>query len=173
MTNQALPAHPFPDLSLQMLDGTTVQTSEFVGGWTMFMVYRGHHCPRCKSYVAQLQSMAPQFGERGVRLVIGSADPRAVAEQTVAEEGWTLPVFAGLTIPQMRQLGLYITDPVDDDTIPGPYGEPGIFLINPTGALQTLCISNSPSARPDLTVFLDGIIGTQDRNLPVRGLYKG
>ncbi len=78
----------------------------------------------------------------------------------------------GLSVAEMRGLGLYITDPGADSSAEWPYAEPGIFLINPDGLLQVLNISNAPSFRPDIDVMLDGIIGTQDRNLPIRGLYR-
>ena len=170
--SQAAPGQPFPQLTFKMLDGTTFETAEFAGGWSLLIVYRGHHCPRCKDYIASLHKHAPAYSERRVRIVLGSADPAETARQTVAEEGWTLPVFAGLTVDQMSALGLFITDPGDDSTIHGLYSEPGLFLINPDGLLQTLSTSNSPSTRPDLEVFLDGVIGTQDRNLPIRGMYR-
>lgn len=35
-----------------------------------------------------------------------------------------------------------------------------------------IATSNSPSVRPDLEVVLDGIIGTQDRGLPIRGTHS-
>ena len=166
---KAIPAAPFPDLSLTMLDGSVRSTGLLRGKWGLIVVYRGHHCPRCKDYIRMLEVLAPQFAARNVEILVGSADPSDLARKTVSEEGWTLPVFCALSLAHMRDLGLYVTDPGADTQVPGPYAEPGVFLTNPDGILQTLCISNSPSARPDLTVFLDGVIGTQDRNLPIRG----
>ena len=69
-----------------------------------------------------------------------------------------------------RQLSLYVTVHDDDYELTGTYAEPGLFLVNPDGVIQSLERSNSPSIRPDLEVVLDGIIGTQERNLPIRGL---
>ena len=42
-------------------------------------------------------------------------------------------------------------------------------LSNDDYRLIALTRSNSPSIRPDLAVVLDGIIGTQDRGLPIGG----
>ena len=135
----------------------------------MLVVYRGHHCPRCKTYVARLQALAPAYAERGVELLLASTDPENVARRTIDENGWTLPVAHSLTEANCRQLSLYLTAHLPGYELSGCYAEPGLFLVNPDGLTQVVERSNSPSVRPDLEVVLDGIIGTQERNLPIRG----
>ena len=74
----------------------------------MLIVYRGYHCPRCKAYVAKLQTLAPAYAERGVELLLASTDPENIAQRTIEENGWTLPVAYGLTEASSRQLIIVI-----------------------------------------------------------------
>ena len=120
--------------------------------------------------LAKLQTLAPAYAERGVELLLASTDPENIAQRTIEENGWTLPVAHSLTEANSRQLSLYVTEHDADYELTGRYAEPGLFLVNPDGLVQSMERSNSPSIRPDLEVVLDGIIGTQERNLPIRGL---
>lgn len=164
------PADPFPGIALKMMGGGERNLADNLKRWTLFVVYRGDHCPRCKSYIARLHELAPAYLEREVDIVLASMDPEEIAQRTIDQNSWTLPVAHGLTEAQCRQLTMYITAHADGAELEGKnYSEPGLFLINPEGLTQVIAISNSPSVRPDLDVVLDGIIGTQDRNLPIRG----
>lgn len=164
------PADNFPDIEFSLVGGGTRKLQDWANRWVMLIVYRGYHCPRCKSYVAKLQSLAPAYAERGVELLLASTDPENIAQRTIEENGWTLPVAHSLTEANSRLLSLYVTDHDADYELSGRYAEPGLFLVNPEGRIQSMERSNSPSIRPDLEVVLDGIIGTQERNLPIRGL---
>ena len=163
------PADKFPDIEFSLVGGGTRRVHDCLGQWVMLIVYRGHHCPRCRAYVARLQALAPAYAERGVELLLASTDPENVARCTIEENGWTLPVAHSLTEANCRQLSLYLTAHLPDYELSGCYAEPGLFLVNPDGLTQVVERSNSPSVRPDLEVVLDGIIGTQERNLPIRG----
>lgn len=164
------PADKFPEIDFNLVGGGTRKVQDWAGKWVVLIVYRGNHCPRCKSYVAKLHTLAPAYAERGVELLLASADPENIAQRTIDENGWTLSVAHGLTEEQSRQLSLYITDHEEGYELTGRYTEPGLFLVNPDGKIQSMERSNSPSIRPDLEVVLDGIVGTQERNLPIRGL---
>lgn len=167
--NEVKPTESFPDIEFKLVSGGTKRIQDSLGKWVMLIVYRGYHCPRCKTYVERLHKLEQGYAERGVELLLASTDPLALAERTIAENNWTLPVAHSMTEAQCRQLALYMTPYEDGYELTGIYAEPGLFLINPEGKLQVLERSNSPSVRPDLEVVLDGIIGTQDRNLPIRG----
>ena len=164
------PADKFPDIAFNLVGGGTRKLQDWSGKWIMLIVYRGQHCPRCKNYVAKLQTLAPAYAERGVELLLASTDPENIAQRTIDENGWTLPVAHSLSEENARQLSLYITPHEAGYELSGNYAEPGLFLVNPDGLAQVVERSNSPSVRPDLEVVLDGIIGTQERNLPIRGL---
>ncbi|MFT5115386.1 MAG: peroxiredoxin [Parasphingorhabdus sp.] len=167
------PADTFPDISFNLMSGETVKLTNRIGSWVMLIVYRGHHCPRCKDYIKRLHKLAPTYTDRGVEILLAATDPEALVQRTIDENDWTLPVAHGLTVEQCQSLSLYLTPHIPDYELDGLYAEPGLFLINPKGETQVIAISNSPSVRPDLEVVLDGIVGTQDRNLPIRGTYFG
>ena len=166
------PADPFPPIDFKMMSGGTQRLSDNKGRWSVLIVYRGDHCPRCKTYVARLHELAAGYAEREVDLMLASMDPENIARRTMDENGWTLPVAHSLSVEECQQLAVYLTDHEDGSELSGPYAEPGLYLINPEGLTQVIATSNSPSVRPDLEVVLDGIIGTQDRNLPIRGLHQ-
>ena len=163
------PADAFPAITFKGVNGDDEQLTSLKGHWVMLIVYRGDHCPRCKTYIAKLHELVPGYTERDVHIRLASTDPKEVAQRTISENGWTLPVAHSLQPDEARQLSLYLTDHTADSELDGQYAEPGLFLINPEGITQVIATSNSPSVRPDLEVVLDGIIGTQDRNLPIRG----
>ena len=170
--NLLKPADPFPSIEFNLMSGGTERLSDHAGQWIMLIVYRGYHCPRCKTYVARLHELADAYADRGVLLRLATTDPEPLVRRTIEENQWTLPVAHSLSLQESKQLTLYLTDHEEGYELDGQYAEPGLFLINPDGLTQVIATSNSPSVRPDLDVVLDGIIGTQDRNLPIRGLAK-
>lgn len=89
------PADKFPDIDFNLVGGGTRKIQDWTGKWAMLIVYRGNHCPRCKSYVAKLQTLAKAYADRGVELLLASTDPESVAQRTIDENGWTLPVAYG------------------------------------------------------------------------------
>lgn len=138
-------------------------------GWRMLSVYRGKHCPLCKKYYKTLDRMLDSFTLAGVTVLAVSADPKEKAEADVAEHKWRFPVGYGLTVQQMRSLGLYVSEPRSPQETDRPFAEPGLFVINPAGQLQIIDISNAPFSRPDLENILMGIKLIQERNYPIRG----
>ena len=158
-----------PNLSFSKLGGGTLS----IGGgnelWTLFIVYRGKHCGRCKKYFNILEGMKTAWENAGFRIVTVSADPEEKAQSDVEEFGWTFDVGYGLTEEQMRALDLYISDPLTPDETDRRFAEPGVFCIRPDGAIQIAAISNGPAARPDLAELLDGMIFTIEHDKPARG----
>jgi len=98
-----------------------------------------------------------------------SADPRDKAESEATEEQWRFPVAYDMTVPQMRDLGLYISEPRSAQETDRPFAEPAVFVINPESKLQVVDISNAPFARPDLASLLAGLKFIQEENYPIRG----
>ena len=138
------------------------------GQWQLFVVYRGKHCPLCKTYLKTLDGLIEEFAEIGVSIAVASGDPVQKAAADVQEHGWRFPVGYGMSVDQMKALGLYISDPRPQET-DRPFAEPGLFLINPQGQLQIIDISNAPFARPDLNGILRGVKLIQERQYPIRG----
>jgi hypothetical protein len=105
----------------------------------------------------------------GITTVAVSADTKEKAAADVGEFGWTFPVGYGLTVDQMRTLGLYISEPRSPQETDRPFAEPGLFVVNPAGQIQIIDISNAPFARPDLALIFNGIKFAIDKNYPIRG----
>ncbi|NQW00063.1 MAG: redoxin domain-containing protein [Rhodospirillales bacterium] len=166
------PGQPLPRITLDMVDGGDLELGLATGQWQMLVVYRGRHCPRCKTYLSKLDRMQDAFAERGVRVVIASADPLVKAQADVAEFGWTLPCAYGLSEADMAALGLYISDPSSPQETDRRFAEPGLYVTNAEDQLHVVGLSNAASCRPDLDVVLDGIRGIQTKNLPVRGTVQ-
>ena len=138
-------------------------------GWRLVSVYRGKHCPLCKKYFKALDGMLDAFTAAGVSVMTVSADPKEKAEADIAEHKWRFPVGYGMTMEQMRALGLYISEPRSPQETDRPFAEPSLFVINPAGQLQIIDISNAPFSRPDLETVLMGIKLIQERSYPIRG----
>jgi peroxiredoxin len=162
---------PFPSLPVATVDGSTVDVAS-QNGWRMLVVYRGKHCPLCKRYFKALDGVLDDLRAARVAVLAVSADPKEKAEADVASEGWRFPVGYGLSVEQMRALGLYISEPRSPQETDRPFAEPGLFVINPEGRVQITDISNAPFARPDLSGILNGIKVIQERNYPIRGTLQ-
>ena len=86
-----------------------------------------------------------------------------------AEFGWDFDLAYGLSEPQMRDLGLYISDPLSEAETDTRFAEPGAFGIRSDGSLMLVDISNGPAARPDLDELLDGMKFNIANDRPTRG----
>ncbi|MDI1342563.1 MAG: redoxin domain-containing protein [Pseudolabrys sp.] len=113
-----------------------------------------------------------QFKEANIEVFAISGDPREKAEAEAQEEGWRFAVGYGLTLDQMRKLGLYISEPRSPQETDRPFPEPGLFVINRDGKVQIVDISNAPFARPDLAGLLKGLKFIQDKEYPIRGTLE-
>ena len=136
--------------------------------WTMLFVYRGRHCPRCKRFLNKLNAALSQWQEL-LDVVVVSADTRDKALADRDEFGWEFDLAYGLSEPQMRALGLYVSAPLSEAETTGLFAEPGAFGIRPDGSLMLVDISNGPAARPDLEELLDGMRFNIENNRPERG----
>lgn len=157
-----------PDFTWQSVAGDTV-TPAAGEGWRLLVIYRGKHCPLCKQYLTALDSMLDEYHKADITVWALSSDPLERAQSEAAEEGWTLPILAGLSEDEMRTLGLYISLPRSPDETDRNFAEPATFVINPDGNVQIVDVSNAPFSRPDLKGLLDGIRFVKAKNYPVRG----
>ncbi len=160
---------PFEKLSLQTVDGgTPIAIGEPKERWTMLFVYRGSHCPRCKRFLSKLNDVLSAWTEV-MDVVVVSADTKEKAKANKEELGWDFDLCYGLTVPEMRAIGLYVTEPLSEAETTEMFSEPGAFAIRPDGTLMLADISNGPAARPDLEELLDGMIFNITNNRPARG----
>ncbi len=168
-------AKPLPDSQLAPMSFAKVGGGEItVGGirenWTLLVVYRGKHCPRCKKFLNKLSAMVADWQAAGFDIAVVSADPLEKAQADQDEFGWAFDLGYGLTEAQMQLLGLYVTDPLSPEETDRRFAEPGHFVLRPDGSLIVVTLSNGPAARPDLDELLDGMIFNKSHDRPTRGL---
>ena len=161
-------ASPFPALSWSRTDGGILNPAT-IDGWRLLVIYRGAHCLLCRSYLNTLEKLQSDFAEAGVTVAALSSDPRDRAVKEASEEGWTFPVGYDLSEAEMRQLGLYVSSPRSPEETDRNFAEPGLFVINPQGAVQIVDLSNAPFARPDLEGLLSGLKFIIAKDYPIRG----
>ena len=101
------PRQPAPVLSTKLSDGGTWSLgADKPEGFDMIVVYRGLHCPICKTYLGGLEAKLPEFAKRGVNVIAISTDGQERAGQAKAEWGLTnLRVGYGLPIETAREIG--------------------------------------------------------------------
>ena len=160
-----------PAMTLAAVGGGKVTLGGKRDGWQAIFVYRGLHCPICKAYLGKVQAKLGEFSDLGTEVVAVSADPNEKAETFAKEAGVTFPVAYGLSVDQMRTLGLYISAPRSDAETDRPFAESALFIVNPEGKLQIVDISNAPFVRPELDWVLRGLKLGQD-GYPIRGTME-
>lgn len=164
----------FPETTIPKLGGGTLTLGKPEGGrdWQLVVVYRGLHCPKCKTYLAKLEELLPAYHAEGVDVVTLSGDPQEKAQAMADEMGLSMPVGYDLSLEQMAALGLYISDPRSPQETDRPFPEPGAYVINAEGNIQIIDISNAPFARPDLEGLLGGIKFVRANDYPIRGMRQ-
>ena len=168
MSTKLMPGSALPSIELPLLTGGTYRVGQKKGAWELFLIYRGKHCPRCKTYLNKLQGLVAAFSELNVSVIVASADTLDKAQADLEEYQWSFPLAYQLTEANIKSLGLWASSHSDGSV----YAEPGLFVINPEGEIQIIGLGNTASCRPDLEVLLDGIKGIQTRGLPIMGSIK-
>ena len=158
----------FPDNSWPTVGGDHLEIAK-AEGWRLLVVYRGQHCPLCKGYLNTLDELSGAYDAAQIAVSALSADSHDQALAQVKQCGWTVPVGYGLTVNQMRELGLYVSSPRSAAETDHRFSEPGLFVINPQGMTQIIDVSNAPFARPDLESLLNGLKFVIAKDYPIRG----
>lgn len=168
MGNKIPAGSDLPQITLAKVGGGEVTLGGKRDGWQAIFVYRGLHCPICKTYLGKLEGKLGEFAELGAEVVAVSGDPKEKADAFAEEVGLSMPVGYDLSVEQMRQLGLYISAPRNDTETDRPFPEPGLFVTTPDGKLQIVEIANAPFVRPDLDLILRGLNRGRE-GYPIRG----
>jgi peroxiredoxin len=172
MTSQKLqPGFKMPVVMLPVAGGGETVLGRGTG-WQIIVVYRGKHCPICRTYLEGLNGLLDACSNIGAEVIAVSADTKEKAETESKDEDWKFKVGYDLSPDQMRKLGLYISTPRSPEETDRPFSEPGVFVVNPDGNIQVIDISNAPYARPDLDGLLKGLKFVQEKHYPVRGTMQ-
>ena len=161
---------PFPRFAISKLGGGDV-TLGMAPQSQLIVVYRGQHCPVCKTYLGKLDALLSRFAEANVSVVVASADSAEQAAGFIAEIGYTGDVGYGMTEAQMQSLGLHISAPRTPPETDHVFPEPAVFFVDEAGVLSLSDVGSAPFLRPDLEGVLNGIIFTREKGFPIRGTY--
>lgn len=172
--NVLKPRQPVPELQVNTLTGPWQLSDQQPEHFSMVVVYRGLHCPICKTYVQELNRLAGDFAEQGVNILVVSSDSRERAE--LAADEWKLDnllIGYGLTVEQSRAWGLHRSAGKGKTSIgieePSEFTEPGLFLMRPDQTLYWSNISTMPFARPVFKEVLAAVKKVIDWDYPARG----
>jgi peroxiredoxin len=170
-----MPNKPVPALELSLVGGGRFSlAAEKPPHFTMVVFYRGLHCPICRRYLSELETLLPEFTKRGVSVVAVSSDAQDRAEQ--AKTSWGLPnlrIAYGLAIEEARKWGLYISRSKGTTSAgvvePDLFSEPGLFLVRPDGNLYWGTTSTMPFGRPHFNEILQSLDFVISKDYPARG----
>lgn len=165
-----IPQTKVPSLTLNLLHREQWSTEALTSSpYTLLVVYRGYHCPICKTYLKEFQALQSEFNDLGIHLIAASADSRDRAER--ARDEWALDKLAigyGLSEKNMKDWGLYVSSGINKKE-PDIFAEPALFLIQPDGNLFYAAYNSMPFGRPRPQDILDMVKFVEAENYPARG----
>ncbi len=174
-----MPREPVPALAVALVGaGRFVLGAQPAERFDVVVFYRGLHCPICAKYLAELETLIPEFSQRGVQVVAVSSDG-AERAQTMADKikATQLRIGHGLSLASARQWGLYISTSRGKTSIgidePALFSEPGVFIVRPDGTLYYGSTQTMPFARPSFRDLLAAIDFAIAKDYPARGEYIG
>ena len=101
----------------------------------------------------------------GIEVLAISADPSDVSKELESKLGLKFALGCGLTVEQMRTLGLYVSYPTNYIEQTFAFAEPAFFLLNPDNSIRYITISNNPmGGRVNLNYLLMGHSYVQERS---------
>ncbi|MDC0739586.1 peroxiredoxin-like family protein [Cognatishimia sp. SS12] len=173
MTHKLVPGSTLPDISVPQFGGGALTLNRPTTGydWRLIIVYRGKHCGVCTLYLQDMKALVDDLGALGVEVVAVSADTEEKAAIQLEKVKPNFTIGHDLSVAQMKELGLYISDPRSLQETDAPFSEPGLFVIDQNGVIQIVDLANNPFMRPDLTWLMKGIkfVRNPDNNYPIRG----
>ncbi len=171
-----LPRTPVPSLELQLApDGAAFSLhAERPAHFSLVVVYRGLHCPICRTQLRDLESKLDAFIEKGVGVIALSTDSEERAAR--AKTDWGLPrlrVGYGFSLGAAREWGLFLSAGRGTTSIgveePALFAEPGLFLVRSDGTLYFSSVQTMPFARPSFADILGAIDFVIAKDYPARG----
>lgn len=170
---RTIPGAAMPAIEARLVGG---------GSWTLaqeksaklalLAFYRGVFCPVCRTWLADIERLLPEFDKRGVSVIALSCDELESAQKSKDEWGLQqLRVGHGLGIDAARAAGLYISEgrgvnPATGQKEPRLFTEPGVLAVTPAGELYAAWIQSVPYARPHLAEILAAVDNFVARGLP-------
>ena len=170
--NRPTPKHKAPELKFPLLGGGDWQLDQQdPENFTLIVFYRGLHCPICKKYLQQLETLIPDFKDRGVNVVAISMDTEKRAR--LSRKDWQLKELTlgfGLDLQTAKKWGLYLSKAVKDGE-PDVFSEPGLFLVDNTNEIYYSAMNSNPWGRPYLATFVKAVDYIVKSGYPARGEF--
>ena len=161
---RVIPGDTMPAIDARLAGGGKwALASEKSDKLTLLAFYRGIFCPICRTWLADLDRLAPQFEKRGVSVIALSCDRKDGAERAIAEWGLkNLRVGYKLDVEDARRAGIYISEGRGVHSATGLkepmlFTEPAILLVRPEGELYAAWIQSAPYARVNLAEILAAV----------------
>lgn len=170
-TTKLHPGQTFSPAAFKRIDGPDY-TFGAPGQWQALFVFRGQHCPICKTYLGKIDERRGTFETLGIVVAAVSADTEAQTRTTVLAVKPGFPMLYGMDVPTMQRLGLYISEPRSAQETDHRFPEPALLVVNPAGILQIVDVANAPFVRPDLDLLLKGLGFLIEKDYPVRGTHR-
>ena len=170
-----LPGTAVPALNLPLAGGGTADMSDADGkAFTLLVVYRGYHCPKCRDQLQDIEAKLDGFADAGVHVVAASTDPQDRAERAKDEWGLPgLPIAYDMSEAQAREWGLFISTSRGKTSIgvdeTNTFAEPGLFLIRSDGTLYASWVQTVPFGRPHADEIIGMVKFVQEKDYPPRG----
>ena len=96
------PDKPMHQMTIPTIDGKGVTLAGSNNRWQMIVVYRGLHCPICKTYTAKIEALKDKFDELETDVVFISGDTAQKAKSFASEVGLELPVAYSMPVLLVR-----------------------------------------------------------------------
>ena len=168
--NRPTPKQKAPELQFPLLGGGDWKLeNQQPENYTLIVFYRGLHCPICKKYLQQLDSLRQEFEEQGVPVVAVSMDTEKRAR--LSRQKWEiseLPLGFQLDKETAQNWGLYFSAGVKEGE-PEVFSEPGLFLVDSSGEIYYAAINSNPWGRPYLPSFVKAVDYIVKTGYPARG----
>lgn len=161
-----LPGTRLPDVSFPLLDGGEWRPG---GGAALLDLYRGLHCPRCRTHLEGMAEFATEFAGASHPIVAVSMDPSERAERARTE--WALDGIAlghSLREADARALGAFVSTAIRDAET-GTFAEPATLVVDADGTLYGGVWNSFPFARPAPADLLEILSVRAERGYPPRG----
>mgnify|MGYP003134062222 FL=1 len=158
-------------ISLDLINGTRWTLSEqddSAHPWRMIVVYRGLHCPICKSQLTELSGKLKDFADAGISVVAATMEGKTRADK--AHKDWALdqlPIAYGIGADFAEKFGLFTSGAINDDE-PDVFAEPATLVFKGND-FHMGWVQSVPFARPALDDILKSIKFVDEKDYPPRG----
>ncbi len=136
----------FPDLKLQLIDGSEIQTKTGLKNpFNVILFYRGYWCPYCKMQLKSFQNGLEKLTADGIGVLAISVDPLDKAQEAQKEAGAMFQIAYGVPVKETAETIGAFYDPAPTHT--APYLQSTDFILGPDGKVVVSVYSSGAIGR--------------------------